>query len=208
MSYQDPSQWRVQPMKNIISIFILMFIIASAMSVAQDRAKPSGSSKSPKAKIESIYTDLVAEKCKTIESDDSGAGSYEGECPGVGGYALHVLEGDIRQTINLVQKSSGNVWELDLWSVVSGAFSSVGEKAEWRVKRVRGNAVPIALIVRFNASEDVENSENVTSRLVVAKIAGESICVTDIVEPVKNANEIARKLADASASKPCKERRN
>ncbi len=191
-------------MKSIFFVLILSLLLGVIVS-AQDRSRPSTSLKSTKAKIESIYTDLAAEKCKTIDSDDSGAGSYEGECPGVGGYALHVLEGDLRQSINLVQKSSGNVWELDLWTVVSGAFSSVGEKAEWRVKRVRGKMVPIAVIVRFNASEDLEHSENITSRLVVAKIAGESVCVTDIVEPVKNANELARNFADLSASKPCKE---
>lgn len=158
-------------------------------------------------KIESIYTDLSAEKCKTIEVDDSGAGSYTGECKGVGGYKLELLEGDLRQTLNLVREGSGEKWELELWSVVSSAFSALGDKAEWRVKKENGVVKPLALIVRYNASEDPSDSSKITSYLVVSKIAGESVCVTDIVKPVKGQNLAARIAADNSASKPCLTRR-
>ena len=154
-------------------------------------------------KIESIYTDLTSEKCKTIEVDEEGAGSYRGECTGVGGYKLEVLEGDIRQSINVIAPN-GKKSELDFWSNVSSAFSSVGEKAEWRVNRKGKNVNPFALIVRYNTNEDPENPEKLTSRLIVIKIMQDSACITDIVEPMKDGNAKARELADISAGKSCK----
>ncbi len=156
-----------------------------------------------KGKIESVYTDLNDKKCKTLEVDEEGGGSYRGECEGVGDYKLEVLEGDLRQSINVVHTKSGEKWELSFWSNVSPAFSYLGEKAEWRIRKVSGKVRPVALIVRFNASEDPEDSEKVTSYLVVTKFDAEFVCITDILKPMANQNEKARELADVAPSKPC-----
>lgn len=152
--------------------------------------------------IESIYTDLAAEKCKTIESNNEEAGWIVQECPGISVYKLEVTEGDLRQTINVIS-ASGDKWELDFPGNVSPAFSSFGEKAEWRVKRIDGATTPIALITRYNVSDNPEHPEKTTSYLVVTKFSGEFVCITDIVKPVPDANEKARELADNSADKPC-----
>ncbi len=180
-------------MKKLNSFIITTFFLALlfSCSIAQSDRK-----------FTTLYTDLTAEKCKTIELDESGSGFYRGECPGVGGYKLELIESDIRQTINVILPD-GRKAELDLRKNVSYAFSELGEKAEWRVVQNGKNIKPIALIVRYNASEDPTSSK-VTSRLVVAKITEGSACITDVVEPIKNANMIARNLADASADKPCK----
>ena len=156
-------------------------------------------------KIDSIYTDLSDTKCKTLESNPDEGGSYTGECPGIGGYKLQVLEGDLRQTINIVQTRSGNKWELDLWSI-KGGFSAVGDKAEWRVIKKGKTVKPIALIVRYNVSEDYEDASKNTSYLLVTKIDGETACVTDVIAPSKNQNIKARQFADNSAGKPCYKR--
>jgi hypothetical protein len=154
-------------------------------------------------KIESIYTNLRTEKCRTIEQTDDEGGSYRGECAGAGGYKLEVLEGDLRQSINVVAPNRKK-FELNLWTTVSGAFSSVGEKAEWRVTRSGKKITPSALIVRYNASENPEKTELTTSYLVVVKITKNAACVTDVVNPtVKNQNARARQLADNAAGKPC-----
>jgi hypothetical protein len=153
-------------------------------------------------KIDSIYTDLSDTKCKTLELNEDEGGDYIGECAGVGGYKLQVIEGDLRQSINIIQNTSGNKWELDFWSIKSG-FSAVGEKAEWRVIKKGKTVKPIALIVRYNVSEDAEDSSKTTSYLIVTKIDGETACVTDVVKPSKDQNAKARQLADNSAGKPC-----
>lgn len=166
--------------------------------------KESAANPTPAAedKNQSVYTDLTSEKCKTIESNPDEGGSYLGECKGVGGFKLEVVEGDIRQTINVIYPN-GKKAELEFWSKVSSAFSSVGEKAEWRVLTGGKKEKSYGLIIRYNASENPEKPEQTTSYLVVTKITKDAACITDIVKPSKDQNLTARKLADDAANKPC-----
>jgi hypothetical protein len=151
----------------------------------------------------SVYTNLGEKGCRTIKADSSGAGSYEAICPGVGGFKLQVEEGDLRQNIQVITPA-GQKHSLDLWTVVGSNFSSLGEKAEWRVRTQRGKVVPAALIVRYNLSSP-EDSTKITSYLAVAKITASKICVTDKIAPGPGANVAARAAADKSAEKPCLE---
>ena len=174
----------------VVSVSIVLF--AAVGTLAQ------------KSKIQSVYTSLNTQKnCKTLESETEGAGWYRGECPGIGGYRLQLTEGDIRQSIDVITPNKKK-YELDFIGHVSSGFSSVGEKAEWRVKTAFKKQTPIALIVRFNVSENPEDSSVNTSYLIVSKITRNQVCITDIVKPGEKQNEEARQLADASASKPCK----
>jgi hypothetical protein len=145
----------------------------------------------------SLYTSLAVKQCRTIKTETTGAGDYEGRCRGVGGYSLTLLEGDLRQNI-IVTTPRGAKHSLDLWDVVSGGFSHVGPKAEWRLAKA-----PIALILRYNASEDPEHPNRTTSYLVVAKITRDEICVTDKIAPGATANADARRAADVATTKPC-----
>ena len=94
----------------------------------------------------SVYTSTKTGACRTISSNPNEAGSYEGECPGVGGYKVRLLEGDIRQTINIITPAKKK-FELNFWGFYSG-FSAIGEKIEWRTKK----GVPVALIARYNVA--------------------------------------------------------
>lgn len=149
------------------------------------------------AQNQTVYTSTRTSACRTIASNPNEGGAYEGECRGVGGYKIRVLEGDIRQTINIITPA-GKKFELNFWGFYSG-FSSIGEKIEWRTKK----GVPVALIARFNVA-GADDSSKSTSYLMVAKIGKTSSCVTDVVLPVAKQNEEARKLADAASAKPCK----
>ncbi len=145
----------------------------------------------------SIYTGTTAEDCKaTKESNDDG---YIGICPGVGGYKLELLEGDLRQTVNVIAPNKKK-FELNLWSSVSSGFSSIGAKAEWRMK----GTIPTALILRFNASDNPEDSTKITSYLVVVKIKKTSACIVEIIKPSKTQNADAQKSADSVVNKSCK----
>ena len=149
------------------------------------------------AQNKSVYTSTKTSACRTISSDTRFDGSYEGECTGVGGYKVRLLEGDIRQTINIITPAKKK-FELDFWGFFS-SFSYVGEKIEWRTKA----GVPVALIARFNVA-DPENEKKSRSYLMVSKIGKKESCVTDIVVASKDQNEEARKLADVASTKPCK----
>lgn len=173
---------------NVRTLSIAVVLLASsAISLAQNR---------------SVYTSLEAKQCRTIKTETTGAGDYEGRCRGVTGYSLVLLEGDLRQNI-LVVTPKGAKHSLDLWDVISGGFSFVGPKAEWRMARRSGKLSTVALIIRYNASEDPEHPDKKTSYLAVAKITASEICVTDKISPSANANEEARRAADSAANKPC-----
>lgn len=145
----------------------------------------------------SVYTSTKTSACRTISSNPNEGGSYEGECAGVGGYKVRLLEGDIRQTLNIITPAKKK-FELDFWGFYSG-FSTVGEKIEWRTK----GGIPYALIARFNVASG-DDSNKSTSYLMVSKIGKTSSCVTDVVLPGARQNEKARELADTAAKKPCK----
>jgi len=150
----------------------------------------------------SVYTPLGDKDCRKIKSAEAGDDGYEGRCPGTAGYSLLLSEGDLRQNITIITPK-GTQHSLDLWSVVSGGFSSVGPKVAWRLASQEGKLVRVALIVRYNASEDPESPNKITSYLAVAKISPTTICVTDKISPSATANEDARRAADASATKSC-----
>ncbi|HKC62569.1 MAG TPA: hypothetical protein VKB86_02975 [Pyrinomonadaceae bacterium] len=149
--------------------------------------------------VTSVYSSLSG--CKLVTR---GHDSSTQACRGFGGYSLRLEYGDSRESITVISPT-GQKHPLELWNVISSGFSSVGKKAEWRVTRKGGRLVPIALIVRFDASTDPSDSSKVTSYLAVAKITPQKICVTDKIAPSATANEDARRAADASADKACLE---
>jgi hypothetical protein len=152
--------------------------------------------------VQSIYTDLRGKGCSTLERDDEAAGYLLEECQGVAGYKIHLASGDDRSNIEVVGPD-GSKHDLNFGQIGGGGFSSVGQKAEWRVKREGGKTVPIALIVRFDVTTDSSRPERTTSYLVVSKITPREVCRIGRVDPGPNANQEARRMADASASKPC-----
>lgn len=149
------------------------------------------------AQNRTVYTSTKTGACKTIRSSSEGTGSYIGECPGVGGYKIRLIEGDIRQTIDVITPTRKK-FEMNFWNFYS-SFSSIGEKIEWRINK----GVPIAMIARYNVA-DPEGTKPTTSYLMVSKIGKTASCVTDVVPPSAKQNEEARKLADIAQDKPCK----
>ena len=154
------------------------------------------------AQNRSVYTSLEVKQCRTIKTETTGAGDYEGRCRGVGGYSLTLLEGDLRQNI-IVNTPNGAKHSLELWDVISGGFSSVGPRAEWRLATHNAKPTPVALIIRYNASEDPNNPNQRTSYLAVAKLTAREVCITDKILPSADANTEARRAADGAANKPC-----
>lgn len=148
----------------------------------------------------SVYSSLEEKQCRRIKSPNADEDDFEIRCRGAAGYSLVVTEGDLRQNITVVTPK-GAKHSLDLWDVVSGGFSHVGPRAEWRLI----NKQPVAFIIRYNASEDPEKPDKKSSYLVVTKITATEICVTDKISPSASAsaNEDARRAADTAATKPC-----
>jgi len=174
-----------------LKIGVLILLLMAVTAVAQTNS--------------SVYTPLAEKQCRTIKSPDPQTGDYEGRCRGTAGYTLIVTEGDLRQNVTVVTPK-GAKHSLDLWDVISGGFSSVGPKAEWRMAKQNGKLTPVALIIRYNANDDPESPNKQSSYLAVTKITATEICVTDKILPGAKANEEARTAADAAVNKPCLKR--
>ena len=153
------------------------------------------------AQVYSVYTNLADKTCRTVKTDDE-TGSSTQQCRGFGKWSLMTLYDDQRMSVNVVAPDR-KAYELNYWSVITTAFSSLGDKAEWRVRKEKnGVATPIALIVRVNAAPG-GNGGGRTSYLAIAKITDGDICVTDKIGVQRNANLLARQAADEAANKPC-----
>jgi hypothetical protein len=174
--------------------FLLLLLFATMSTVTQCTGA--------KRDIASTYTDLSGNQCQTIKEDKETGNSVQ-ECPGVGGFHLLVADDDARMSISVVSPDNKE-HALDYWNIITRSFSSLGEKAEWRVVKRKGKITPIALIVRVDFSEQQNlDSPKKTSYLAVAKITPEEICVTDKINFSADANEQARQAADNSANKAC-----
>lgn len=150
------------------------------------------------AGIRSVYTSLAEAECRLVEKDEE-TGATSSRCPGTAGYALLVHDWDARMTVDVVAPG-GRTHRLRYSGVITSAFSSLGPRAEWRMR----DGKPIALIVRVNAFEDPDTPDRATSYLAVARITAREVCVTDRIPPTTpNANEAARQAADPSASRSC-----
>jgi hypothetical protein len=176
-------------MKTIIRLLTLTTILIGISAVAGAQTH------------DSVYTPLHAKACRTVSATPAEGGSYVGICRGVGGYKLQLEEGDLRQNIQVITPT-GKKHSLELWDVIGTGFSSLGEKAEWRIKRNRAKVTPIALIVRYDVANPEDSSKH-TSWLAVAKITDDKVCVTDKIAPKANANLAARAAADSATGKPC-----
>jgi hypothetical protein len=165
-----------------VALLLTFFLLFSQIASAQNR---------------SVYTSFGDKACRTLELTEEEGGSYLGECPGVAGYKLHLLEGDLRQSIDVITPR-GRKHELKFWEQFGG-FSHVGPRAEWRLKAGR----PVGLIIRYDVSQP-DDSTKEDSYLLVAKIGETEACVTDVVPPGRSQNIEARRLADTAWSRKCK----
>ena len=167
---------------KILFFAAALILVVTAQSFAQNK---------------SVYTSTRAAACRTIESHPEEAGYYEGECKGIGGYKIRFIEGDLRQTLDIITPAKKK-FELNFWHYYY-TFSYIGEKIEWRTKK----GVPVELIARFNVA-DINIDNKTISYLMISKIGKKSSCVTDVVPPGEKQNEKARELADLAETKPCK----
>ena len=143
--------------------------------------------------VRSIYTEASADTCREtrVSAPDEGAFA-DYRCPGVLGWGVILHEDDSRANITLVAPSRRR-HDLNLWQVVGNGFSSIGPRAEWRVRGRSG--APHAFIVRYAVTEGGDGQEPV-SYLAVARLLADGACVTDRVAPGRRQNETARALAD------------
>src|SRR3954453_19782285 len=179
-----------QGMAVVLHIALALFVAGVSVSRAQSPKKP-----------DSVYTNLSGNSCASVRPNAE-SGSRAEECPGIGGYKLHVLNDDNRSSITVISPDT-KAFPLEYWNVVAGGFSSLGDRAEWRVLRGGGQVTPVALIVRVNYT-DQSNPAGPRKRsvLAVAKLTPGQICVVRTISNGASGNEEARRVADRAAAEP------
>ncbi|CAA6814911.1 MAG: Unknown protein [uncultured Sulfurovum sp.] len=174
-------------MKKIITFIVLLYL--SSFSLQAEVLDSSVNT--------STYTSIDQKDCVTLDSDNMGSLQ---ECESFTSIGVKVIEGDIRQSIILTRNQQE--YDLDFFTTVSPAFSSLGLKAEWRHELGKPTNLK-GMIVRLEVSDDPENLDKTSSYLVVSKITRHEICVIAKVAPQINQNIMAREILDINLAMPC-----
>lgn len=147
---------------------------------------------------ESVYTDLVVEKCKELvmpNPDEPGGDFMSVRCRGLGKYQVLFKEGDLRQSLHygFVKQSI-----IDRAFESFSSFNFVKPKIEWRVDE---NGTPYAAIQRFVVGES-GNEGQVLAISRVGQPQDEEGCPVGYVDALanRNANVLAREVADTIAA--------
>lgn len=149
--------------------------------------------------LDSIYTSLEEHDCVLLELNEE-QGWSRSECPAFAGYRVLLEDADGRQSLSIIDRQ-GRPHRLDFMRTITGAFSTLGAKLEWRFSRASAEFDPLALIVRVNAADDGSGPR---SWLAVIRLSGGDPCVVDRIEPTAQQNLRARSVADGAADRTCR----
>jgi hypothetical protein len=172
-------------------------IVAGAFIVAVLAASPAMAET-----IESATTPFNVDKCRHkpgTEPEDGGTW----RCPGFGGIAVVMAEGDARVYVSYGPRASRE----PAASETLGALNGEGTSIEWRIVRERdGKRRPFATIMRWTTAvvADDPKVEDGTIRgevLVVTRLGPGGVCHVGYVDGHQNANanDLAREIADRHA---------
>ena len=151
------------------------------------------------ANIGSEYTSLKEEDCQTLNMVEN---LYQANCPSKANYLLHTFSRALRSGVDLIYHNRKVSYQPIL------PFH-VGATVEWRYGKV-GNAKKYhALIYRvYTAQMDALDSDSFylpreqhKQQLIVIRLNKEKSCLLGVIEPSKNMNTEARKLADNKSAR-------
>ena len=175
----------------VISLTIVLFSSACMSGAKLNALSNNLAQNSANNTIDSEYTPLDSESCKTIGLDEETGYSTQ-SCLGYNNIPVFVSQSDGFHSVSIGEKRNE-----DLGLIGSNPLGNLGDKLEWRLRDNK----PFAAIYRhytiyFNASEPFD------SMLVIRKISENvASCTIGAVDSnVPNANEVARRIADEKSA--------
>lgn len=148
----------------------------------------------------STYTSLGDQNC--LRKFDEESFTQDSYCGGIGGYSLHIFDGDERQVVSVMNGKK----ETDLRNVelVDYAFNYIGTKVEWRSTK-KDPKSPFALILRQFSSGDAAAVGQDKEMLIVSKVDKGSACIFKVIDAKKHkdANQRARDASNAALKGTC-----
>ena len=151
------------------------------------------------AELKSEYTDLDFKDCTIFTTDEMG---FTAACPGLRGYPVILGEGDLRQFVSYGIKATDE----KAAQQTPGPFNHAGKKIEWRVDTSDPDDLqPAATILRWFIDADEGVGRPAGEILIVTQLKTGATCHIAYVDAkaTKNANELARKIADKAGSFDC-----
>ena len=145
---------------------------------------------------ESSYTDFNTKKCRHIPGKD--VEDYgEWHCKGLAGIAVYMSAGDQRIHVSYGNNMEKAKAELAA-SQTLASFNGEGSRIEWRLDKGK----PFATIMRWSTTVTNDKGDPVRgSVLVVTRLGRGGVCHVGYIDggANKDANELARKIADERA---------
>jgi hypothetical protein len=149
---------------------------------------------------DSVYTDLDLDNCQTLVEDPMGVSL---KCKGYRDYSVYFKEGDLRQSVFYGRVDRELI---DSAFESFSAFNHINTRIEWRLD---DEGKPFAAILRWfidNPGPDGSSTRAsrgeilVVSRVGTADYGGSCMVALVDVKANGNANELARQMADDTAS--------
>lgn len=157
------------------------------------------------AEIVSTYTSTAKKNCRTIGKPAPEDDGFVHLSPGPGKLVVLNMDGDLREVVS-VGTSRATAEKQPAAQAWFGPFSSTTRTIEWRHAK---GAVPFAIIQRWHLADNDDPGPDHRPRtkqmLVVTRLPPGPVCHTAFVDVAANpdANELARKAADAAAAFDC-----
>ena len=150
--------------------------------------------------IGSVYTSTAPKECKVKSAENGVDDSTTRVCPGKAGLVVLVSEDDLRETVSVGRdrKAAEEEPAAQTWF---GPFNWTTETVEWRM----ADGKPFAIIQRWHIDDSSDEDKNGRSKakpmLAVTRLPPGAVCHVAYVDVAANpnANELARKAADAFA---------
>jgi hypothetical protein len=150
--------------------------------------------------IGSVYTSTAPKECKVKSAENAVDDSTTRVCPGKAGLVVLVSEDDLRETVSVGRdrKAAEEEPAAKTWF---GPFNWTTETVEWRM----ADGKPFAIIQRWHiddsSNEDKNGRPKAKPMLAVTRLPPGAVCHVAYVDVAANpnANELARKAADAFA---------
>jgi hypothetical protein len=150
--------------------------------------------------IGSVYTSTAPKECKVKSAENGVDDSTTRVCPGKAELVVLVSEDDLRETVSVGRdrKAAEEEPAAKTWF---GPFNWTTETVEWRM----ADGKPFAIIQRWHiddsSGEDKNGRPKAKPMLAVTRLPPGAVCHVAYVDVAANpnANELARKAADAFA---------
>lgn len=163
------------------ALFKATVFLAASLSVGAASAGP----------IESAYTKIKIDACQEISEHELGA---TWKCPGFQNIPVIVAESDLRFFVSYGDNGDNE----KAFRFTPVYFNHINETLEWRYETRGGKRVPFATILRFFLDREGKKPGQV---LIITTLGPNGVCHIAYVDARarKNANRLAREIADTSA---------